>query len=105
LGARRRRAIRGHAGRSGIEHAARPANERRSSTYDGASVTQRPRPERYKTGAEYRWAHKLWKRQHGGSMIGNVAVAVLAGGLTGSRIAVVLFVLLAVGVTLARRRA
>jgi hypothetical protein len=37
-------------------------------------------------------------------MVGNIAVAVLAGGLTGSHVAVVLFVLLAVGVTLARRR-
>jgi len=65
----------------------------------------RPRPERYRTGAEYRWAHKLWKHRHGGSMIGNVAVAVIAGGITGSMVAVVLFVVLAVVVTLARRRA
>jgi hypothetical protein len=36
-------------------------------------------------------------------MIGNVAVAVIAGGITGSHVAVVLFVLLAVVVTLARR--
>jgi TRAP-type C4-dicarboxylate transport system permease large subunit len=63
----------------------------------------RPDPEDYRTGAEYRWAHKLWKAKHGGSMIGNVAVAVIAGGITGSRVAVVAFVLLAVLVTLARR--
>ena len=63
----------------------------------------RPNPEHYATGAEYRWAHKLWKAKHGGSMIGNAAVAVFAGGLTGSPVAVVLFVALAVAVTLARR--
>jgi hypothetical protein len=66
-------------------------------------VSTRPQPEQYRTGAEYRWAHRLWKARHGGSMIGNVAVAVFAGGLTGSPVAVVLFVALAVGVTLARR--
>jgi hypothetical protein len=70
-----------------------------------AMRASRPDPEDYRTGAEYRWRHKLWKREHGGSMIGNVAVAVFAGGITGSRVAVVLFVALAVGVTLARRRA
>ena len=62
-----------------------------------------PRPEHYATAAQYRWARRLWKRRHGGSMIGNVAVAVIAGGITGSHVAVVLFVLLAVVVTLARR--
>jgi hypothetical protein len=62
-----------------------------------------PRPEQYATAARYRWARRLWRREHGGSMLGNIAVAVIAGGLTGSRVAVVLFVVLAVGVTLARR--
>ena len=62
-----------------------------------------PKPESFMTGAEYRWAHKLWKRRHGGSMIGNVAVAAIAGGITGSQVAVVVFIVLAVVVTLARR--
>jgi|GEM_PF-5178015 hypothetical protein len=37
-------------------------------------------------------------------MIGNVAVAAIAGGITGSEVAVVGFIALAVLVTLARRR-
>lgn len=64
----------------------------------------RPQPESYRIGAEYRWAHKLWQRKHGGSMVGNVAVAAIAGGITGSQVAVVAFIGLAVLVTLARRR-
>ena len=63
----------------------------------------RPQPESFKTGAEYRWARKVWKARHGGSMVGNVAVAAIAGGITGSPVAVVAFILLAVLVTLARR--
>ncbi len=49
-------------------------------------------------------AHRRWKRSHGGSLIGNVAVAAIAGGITGSQVAVVVFIALAVVVTLARRR-
>lgn len=41
---------------------------------------------------------------YGGSMIGNVAVAAIAGGITGSQVTVVVFITLAVVVTLARRR-
>jgi TRAP-type C4-dicarboxylate transport system permease large subunit len=67
-------------------------------------MSSRPQPESYRTGTEYRWARKLWKRRHGGSMIGNVAVAAIAGGITGSQVAVVAFIALAVLVTLARRR-
>jgi len=29
----------------------------------------RPRPEQYRTGAEWRWAKKQWKRHHGRSLI------------------------------------
>jgi hypothetical protein len=65
----------------------------------------RPQPERYRTAAEYRWARRLWKRQHGGSLIGNVAVAAIAGGITGSQVAVVVFIIVAFVVTLARRAA
>ncbi len=68
-------------------------------------MASRPQPENYRTGAEYRWARRLWRRSHGGSMIGNVAVAAIAGGITGSQVAVVVFIVLAVVVTLPRRSA
>ena len=67
-------------------------------------MSTRPRPEEYPTAWSYFWAQSSWKRRHGGSMIGNVAVAAIAGGISGSQIAVVLFIALAVVVTLARRR-
>ena len=67
-------------------------------------MTTPPQPETFKTAAEYRWARRLWKRKHGGSLVGNVAVAAIAGGITGSQVAVVVFIVLAVLVTLARRR-
>jgi hypothetical protein len=63
----------------------------------------RPQPENYGTAWGYFWAHRRWKQAHGGSMAGNVGVAILAGAITGSPVAVVLFVGLAVAVTLARR--
>ena len=62
-----------------------------------------PLPEHFATAAEYRWARKLWRRKHGGSMVANVAVAAIAGGIAGSQVAVVAFIALAVVVTLARR--
>jgi TRAP-type C4-dicarboxylate transport system permease large subunit len=66
--------------------------------------SSRPDPRSYNTGWSYFWAKHAWKREHGGSMIGNVAVAAIAGGITGSQAAVVVFIALAVLVTLARRR-
>ena len=65
----------------------------------------RPRPEDYQTAWGYLQAHRVWKRCHGGSMIINVAAAAIAGGITGSQVAVVVFIALAVVVTLLRRRA
>ena len=64
----------------------------------------RPQPESHTTAWSYFWAHRRWKREHGGSLIVNVAVAAIAGGITGSQVAVVVFMVLAVVVTLARRR-
>ena len=64
----------------------------------------RPAPENFPTAWAYLWAHRRWKREHGGSLIVNVAVAAIAGGITGSQVAVVVFIALAVVVTLARRR-
>jgi len=64
----------------------------------------RPEPDSYPTAWSYFWAHGRWKREHGGSLIVNVALAAFAGGITGSQVAVVAFIALAVVVTLARRR-
>jgi hypothetical protein len=44
----------------------------------------RPQPEQFRTGAEYRWAKKLWLRQHGGYLWTTLAIAVFLGALTGS---------------------
>jgi TRAP-type C4-dicarboxylate transport system permease large subunit len=68
-----------------------------------SAPTPRPHPEQFKTAAEYRWARRLWKRKHGGSLAANVAVAAIAGGITGSAVAVAAFMTIAVAVTLARR--
>jgi len=65
----------------------------------------RPQPESHPTAWSYFWAHRRWQREHGGSLIVNVAVAAIAGGSAGSEVAVVAFIALAVLVTLARRRA
>lgn len=43
------------------------------------------------------------KRKHGGSLFANVAVAAIAGEITGSPVAVVGFIALAFVVALARR--
>jgi TRAP-type C4-dicarboxylate transport system permease large subunit len=47
----------------------------------------RPQPESFKTGAEYRWARKQWKRHHGGSLIAVLLIAFVFGGLSGSQVA------------------
>lgn len=49
-------------------------------------MSTRPLPENYRTGAEYRWARKLWRRKHGGSLIATLAIAFIFGGLTGSQV-------------------
>ena len=65
----------------------------------------RPRPEDYKTWAEYRWARKLWIRKHGGSFIGTLLIALFFGGLSGSSVVLYLFVALAIiGTVYARSR-
>jgi hypothetical protein len=53
----------------------------------------RPQPEQYRTGAEYRWARKQWKRKHGGSLLMTLLIAIFFGALTGST--TLLFVLVA----------
>lgn len=65
----------------------------------------RPRPEDYKTWAEYRWARKLWIHTHGGSFIGTLALALFFGALSGSHVVLVLFIAFAiVGTRIARSR-
>ena len=66
-------------------------------------MSTRPRPDDYPTAWSYLHASRLWRRRTGGSLIVNVAVAAIAGGITGSQLAVVVFIALAVVVTLARR--
>jgi hypothetical protein len=63
----------------------------------------RPRPEDYRTYAEYRWARKLWLREHGGSFVGTLALALFFGGLSGSTTALWLLVGLAVVGTIVAR--
>jgi hypothetical protein len=45
----------------------------------------------------------MWMRSRGGSVPGIVAVAAIAGGITGSSMAVVVFMLIALVATLVRR--
>jgi TRAP-type C4-dicarboxylate transport system permease large subunit len=66
-------------------------------------MSTQPHPEDYPTAWSYFHAGRLWRKRTGGSLIVNVAVAAIAGGITGSQLAVVVFIALAVVVTLARR--
>jgi len=54
----------------------------------------RPQPEDFKSGGEYRWALKLWKRKHGGSLLAVLAIAFVFGALSGSGIALLSLVAL-----------
>jgi hypothetical protein len=63
----------------------------------------RPRPEDYRTRAEYRWAHKVWLRKNGGSFIGTLALALFFGGLSGSATLLWLLVALTVAGTIYAR--
>jgi predicted lipid-binding transport protein (Tim44 family) len=65
---------------------------------------RRPRPEDFKTGAEWRWARKLWIRKHGGSLIGTLVIAVFFGALTGSTTLLFGLVAFAIVATLIARR-
>jgi hypothetical protein len=56
----------------------------------------RPQPEQYRSRSEYRWAVKLWKRKHGGSLIAVLAIALVFGALTGSGIGLLALVAFAV---------
>jgi uncharacterized membrane protein len=60
-------------------------------------MAAKPRPDDYPTRASYRWALRHWKRAHGGSLLAVLAIALVFGGLSGSAVAVVLLVAVAVG--------
>ena len=59
----------------------------------------RPQPENFKTGAEYRWAKRLWLRRHGGYLWTTIGLALLFGALTGSVVLLVLLVVAALTMT------
>jgi hypothetical protein len=48
----------------------------------------KPRPEDYKTRAEYRWAKRAWRKRYGGwgSVFGSLLVFLLIAGLTRSAV-------------------
>ena len=65
----------------------------------------RPQPEQFSSRAEYRWAKKLWLRQHGGSLWTTLAIAIFFGAWTGSGVLLVVLVAFAlVGTCYARSR-
>jgi hypothetical protein len=63
-------------------------------------MSTRPQPESFKTGAEYRWARRLWRRRTGGSLITTAALALIVGGLSGSAVLAMLTLFGALGVHL-----
>ena len=63
-------------------------------------MSTRPQPESFKTGAEYRWARRLWRKRTGGSLITTAALALIVGGLSGSAVLAMLTLFGALGVHL-----
>jgi hypothetical protein len=63
-------------------------------------MSTRPQPESFKTGAEYRWARRLWRKRTGGSLITTAALALVVGGLSGSAVLAMLTLFGALGVHL-----
>ena len=63
-------------------------------------MSTRPQPESFKTGAEYRWAWRLWRKCTGGSLITTAALALIVGGLSGSAVLAILTLFGALGVHL-----
>jgi hypothetical protein len=63
-------------------------------------MSTRPEPESFKTGAEYRWARRLWRKRTGGSLITTAALALIVGGLSGSAVLAMLTLFGALGVHL-----
>jgi asparagine N-glycosylation enzyme membrane subunit Stt3 len=68
-------------------------------------MSTKPRPEQFKTRAEYRWARKLWLKRHGGHLWATLAIAIFFGAWSGSTMILVLFLVFAlVGTAYARSR-
>ncbi len=63
-------------------------------------MSTRPQPESFKTGAEYRWARRLWRKRTGGSLVTTAALALIVGGLNGSAVLAMLTLFGALGVHL-----
>jgi hypothetical protein len=63
-------------------------------------MSTRPQPEHFRTGAEYRWATRLWRKRTGGSLITTAALALIVGGLSGSAVLAMLTLFGALGVHL-----
>jgi hypothetical protein len=63
-------------------------------------MSTRPQPESFKTGAEYRWARRLWRKRTGGSLVTTAALALIVGGLSGSAVLAMLTLFGALGVHL-----
>ncbi len=63
-------------------------------------MSTRPQPESFKTGAEYRWARRLWRKRTGGSLITTAALALIVGGLSGIAVLAMLTLFGALGVHL-----
>ena len=63
-------------------------------------MSTRPQPESFETGAEYRWAMRLWRKRTGGSLITTAALALIVGGLSGSAALAMLTLFGALGVHL-----
>ena len=63
-------------------------------------MSTRPQPESFKTGTEYRWARRLWRKRTGGSLITTAALALIVGGLSGSAVLAMLTLFGALGVHL-----
>lgn len=64
----------------------------------------KPRPEEYPTFGSFLWARHLWRRRTGGSLVTTAILALIVGGLSGSAVAAVLIVFLALLAHLYLRR-
>lgn len=66
-------------------------------------MSTKPQKDQYSTRQEYSWANKQWKRSHGGSLLGTLAIAVFFGLITGSQVLLWLLVAFAIAVHLVAR--